>query len=140
MPIHVITGKTGYVPTRDSEYAAGLDLRSPADYELPARGKIIINLDIKIKPPNGTYGRIASKSSLSSKYSIEVGAGVIDWDYRGDLHVVLYNHSDKDFKIERGRKIAQIIFTPVTYDKIIMCDNLEETVRNESGFGSTGCY
>ena len=140
MPIRVVVGKTGFVPERGTGRAAGLDLKSPAAYTVPARGQLLMNLDIKIATPKGTFGMIASKSSLSAKHSIEVGAGVIDEDYRGDVHVLLYNLSDTDFDIVAGRKIAQIIVIPVLYDDVTPCDALEETERNESGFGSTGSF
>lgn len=65
--------------------------------------------DISIAVPAGTYGRVAPRSGLASKHSIDVGAGVIDADYRGPVKVLLFNFSDADFKVAVGERVAQLI-------------------------------
>lgn len=78
------------------------------------------------------------------KHSIDVGAGVIDSDYRGDVRVLLFNHSDKDFKIQPNDRIAQIIFERIVLPKVILsqknktCIESKGKVRGKNGFGSTG--
>lgn len=71
--------------------------RSAHDYVVPARGKELIKTDIAICVPHGTYGRVAPRSGLAWKNFIDTGAGVIDEDYRGNVGVILFNHSDQDF-------------------------------------------
>jgi deoxyuridine 5'-triphosphate nucleotidohydrolase len=89
-------------PTRESSSAAGLDLRSAHDVLFPASGNGLITTDLAIHLPSGYYGRIAPRFELALQHSIDVGGGVIDEDYRGNLCVILFNHSDRPFQIHRG--------------------------------------
>jgi len=73
-----------------------------------ARGKAIIPTDLKVAVPHGTYGRVAPRSGLAAKNFIDVGAGVVDEDYRGPLGVVLFNHADVAFEVKQGDRIAQV--------------------------------
>ena len=67
---------------------------------IPARGKGVAKTDLQIAIPSGTYARVAPRSGLAVKHFIDTGAGVVDEDYRGNVGVVLFNHSDTDFKSE----------------------------------------
>ena len=89
-------------PTRESSGAAGLDLRSAYDVLIPASGNGLVKTDLAIQLPPGCYGRIAPRSGLALQHHIDVGGGVIDEDYRGNLCVILFNHSDRPFQIRRG--------------------------------------
>ncbi|KAL8095650.1 deoxyuridine 5'-triphosphate nucleotidohydrolase-like [Apium graveolens] len=73
------------VPTRGSSLSAGYDLSSAQETVVPARGKALVPTDLSIAIPDGTYARIAPRSGLTWKHSIDVGAGVIDGDYRGPV-------------------------------------------------------
>lgn len=76
---------------------------------------------------------------MALKNSIDVGAGVIDVDYRGNVGVILFNHSDDEFKIARGDRVAQLILERIHTPEVIEIeDELEETERAAGGFGSTG--
>ena len=88
--------------------------------------------------PHGTYGRVAPRSGLASKHFIDVGAGVIDEDYRGLLGVVLFNHSDTSFKVEQGDRIAQFICEKIAYPELLEVTEFDVTNRGTQGFGSTG--
>ena len=88
--------------------------------------------------PTGCYGRIALRSGLALKKFIDVGAGVVDEDYKGELGVILFNFGEEDFKINMGDKIAQLIFEKMKTPEVVEVDSLEETGRGEKGFGSTG--
>ena len=88
--------------------------------------------------PKGYAGLIWDRSGLSSKHSLEKVAGVIDHDYRGEVGVVLHNQSDKNYKIAKGDKIAQMLIQKVERVKIIETENLSDTSRGSGGFGSTG--
>ncbi|XP_001988619.2 deoxyuridine 5'-triphosphate nucleotidohydrolase [Drosophila grimshawi] len=125
-------------PLRGSKRAAGLDLRSAYDLVVPARGKAIVKTDLQVQVPEGSYGRVAPRSGLAVKNFIDVGAGVVDEDYRGNLGVVLFNHSDADFEVKRGDRIAQFICERIFYPDLEQVDKLEDTERGEAGFGSTG--
>ncbi|KAM7354194.1 deoxyuridine triphosphatase [Cochliomyia hominivorax] len=127
-----------FEPVKGSERAAGFDLRSPYDVTVPSRGKAIVKTDLQIQVPNGSYGRVAPRSGLAVKNFIDVGAGVIDEDYRGNLGVVLFNHSEVDFEVKRGDRIAQLICERIFYPELEQVDELDDTKRGNAGFGSTG--
>lgn len=126
------------LPKRGSAKAAGYDLSSAEDTNVPARGRAVVNLDLSIAIPEGTYARIAPRSGLAVKSFIDTGAGVIDEDYRGPLGVVLFNHSDTAFTVKRGDRIAQLILERILTPEVKEVDELDTTVRGAGGFGSTG--
>lgn len=125
-------------PKKGSAKAAGFDLRSAYDMMVPARGKELIKTDLQIKLPAGCYGRIAPRSGLALQHHIDVGAGVVDEDYRGNIGVVLFNHSDKPFNVSRGDRIAQLICQQIYYPELEEVKELDDTERGKDGFGSTG--
>ncbi|KAG5890651.1 hypothetical protein JTB14_034939 [Gonioctena quinquepunctata] len=127
-----------YPPSKGSVKAAGYDLKSAFDVTVPARGKALVDTALKIELPEGCYGRIAPRSGLAVKNFIDVGAGVVDEDYRGVLKVVLFNHSDKDFEVKSGDRIAQLICERIYYPILEEVQALTDTERGEGGFGSTG--
>ena len=88
------------MPKVGSVHAAGYDLHALDNAVVPARGKVCIPTGIAMAIPMGNYGRIAPRSGLAAKHSIDVGAGVIDADYRGEVKVLLFNLSDTDFEIK----------------------------------------
>jgi dUTP pyrophosphatase len=127
-----------YPPTKGSVKAAGYDLKSAYDCTVPARGKALVDTGIKVQLPEGCYGRIAPRSGLAVKNFIDVGAGVVDEDYRGVIKVVLFNHSDSAFEVKSGDRIAQFICEQIYYPDLEEVKELTETERGEGGFGSTG--
>ncbi|RLN42962.1 deoxyuridine 5' [Panicum miliaceum] len=132
------------LPSRGSALAAGYDLSSSlvvasaAEMVVPARGKALVPTDLSIAIPEGTYARVAPRSGLALKHSIDVGAGVIDADYRGPVGVILFNHSDADFAVKPGDRIAQMIIEVIATPEVAEVEDLDATVRGEGGFGSTG--
>jgi dUTP pyrophosphatase len=135
--------KEAVIPKRGSEGAAGYDLYSLIDININSYKKAVIPTGIMMIIPDGYYGRIASRSGLSAKYDIEVGAGVIDSDYRGEIKVILRNFSEFDYVVDKGEKIAQIIIEPIITPNIIDATDLDDNVqteRGENGFGSTGKF
>ncbi|ASK51218.1 dUTPase [Eptesipox virus] len=127
-----------YAPTKESKHAAGFDLKSAYDYEVPANSRILIKTDIAIVLPSGCYGRIAPRSGLSFKHSIDIGAGVIDADYRGNVGIVFINNSNLLFTVKRGDRVAQLICEKIIYTDIVEESSLDNTDRGDNGFGSTG--
>ncbi|XP_013385023.1 deoxyuridine 5'-triphosphate nucleotidohydrolase, mitochondrial-like [Lingula anatina] len=125
-------------PTKGSHLAAGYDLYSAYDYEVPSKGKVLAKTDIQIAVPDGCYGRVAPRSGLALKNFIDVGAGVIDEDYRGNVGVLLFNFGEQPFKVNKGDRIAQLICERIYLPDIEEVEKLDDTARGEGGFGSTG--
>ncbi|KAH9951824.1 dUTP pyrophosphatase [Amylocystis lapponica] len=126
------------LPSRGSPLAAGYDLYSAEKKLIPARGKALVDTQLSIAVPAGTYGRVAPRSGLASKFMIDTGAGVIDADYRGVVYILLFNLSDKDFQVEEGDRVAQLIIERIYTPEVTEVDDLDETLRGVGGFGSTG--
>lgn len=133
---------TAIAPTKGSENAAGYDLYAFEEFIIPAWGKNTITTKIKVTMPPGVYGRIASRSGLSFKNDLEVGAGVIDPDYQGEIKVILRNHSDLPYTVSRGDRVAQIILERYAALPIKVIGSQKDihgtTKRSAGGFGSTG--
>ena len=139
LPLRVVRlSSAATLPIRGSSSAAGYDLCSAGDHTVPARGKQIVPTDLSIAVPPGTYGRVAPRSGLAVKHFIDVGAGVIDEDYRGNVGVVLFNHGSADFDVKRGDRIAQLVLERIVTPEVVEVERLDETQRGEGGFGSTG--
>lgn len=126
-------------PTKGSKTAAGYDIYASQHTVIPSHGQGMASTDISFTVPVGTYGRIAPRSGLAVKHGIQTGAGVVDRDYTGEVKVVLFNHSNKDFEINKGDRVAQLILERIVDDaEIVIVESLEETERGLGGFGSTG--
>ncbi|XP_018620537.1 deoxyuridine 5'-triphosphate nucleotidohydrolase, mitochondrial-like [Scleropages formosus] len=126
------------VPTRGSARAAGYDLYSAYDYTVPPLDKAVVKTDIQIALPPGCYGRVAPRSGLAAKNFIDVGAGVVDEDYRGNVGVVLFNFGKEPFQVKKGDRVAQLICERICYPELEQHESLDETARGHGGFGSTG--
>jgi dUTP pyrophosphatase len=126
-------------PTQGTNFAAGYDLYAAEDALVICGSRKLIKTNISMEITPGYYGRIAPRSGLAYKNGIDVLAGVIDSDYRGDIGVILYN-TDKniDFTIKKGDRIAQIIFEACYTVTLNNVENLDNTLRQAGGFGSTG--
>jgi len=108
-----------------------------------------VETNIKVSLPRGCYGRIAPRSGLALHHGIDVGGGVIDPDYEGTIGVILFNHSDRDFVVNKGDRIAQLIPEKIfnydsdsTEESIGSFDSVRKEVREmkraKKGFGSSG--
>lgn len=126
------------VPKRSNCGDAGLDLYSVESLVLTPKMRCLISTGIAMSIPCGIYGKIEGRSGLASKYGIDVMAGVIDSNYRGEIKVLLINHGEEDFKIEVGDRIAQIIFSKYHYLDLVASETLDDTSRGVKGFGSSG--
>lgn len=134
----VLLSEEAKIPTRGSPYSAGYDLYSAQEALVPKNGSKLIDIGVAIGLNYGTYGRIAPRSGLATKYMLSVGAGVVDCDYTGPLKVLLFNHSSQDYHVRIGDRIAQLIITKIEMSNIELVDNLTQTLRSSNGFGSTG--
>lgn len=130
------------VPTYGSEFAAGADLYACLDEAVtiePSETKLIPT-GIALSIPVGFAGLIYARSGLASKRGLAPAnkVGVVDADYRGEVMVALHNHGKEAQTIEAGERIAQMVIAPFVTASFILSDELDDTVRGEGGFGSTG--
>ncbi|GMH39817.1 hypothetical protein BSKO_07715 [Bryopsis sp. KO-2023] len=126
------------MPTKGSTDAAGYDLYSSESCQVPAKGRMLVSTDISMEIPRSAYGRIAPRSGLAAKHCIDVGAGVVDADYRGPVKVLLINMGEQDFEVKKGDRVAQLIMEQVCPVTIKEVPELRDTKRSGGGFGSTG--
>ena len=127
------------IPTRASQGSVGYDLYSTEDTVVPCQcGRVIVGTGIAVGLPEGVYARIAPRSGLAAKHCIDVGAGVIDPDYTGEIKVIMFNHGDMEYTIKQGDKIAQMILERCETPPIEEVIEIEDTVRGTKGFGSSG--
>jgi len=117
---------------------AGLDVKANDDYTIFPRSSSLISTGLYLQIPEGYVGLLWSRSGLSVKSKIEVGAGCIDSNYRGEVRVHLYNHGNAPFEIKKGDRIAQLLTIPVFLQDYQQVDELDDTDRGEKGFGSSG--
>ena len=125
------------LPERKTPGAVGYDLFSYEEKVLKASERILVSTGVAIELPNGVYGRIAPRSGLALKKGIDIGAGVIDPDYRGEIKILLLNNSKFEYLIKKGDRIAQLIMEKVKIGDVEEVEELSETKRSERGFGST---
>ena len=134
------------LPTREhneanGQHNAGYDVYSSEGVVVPARGRAIVPTGLRMSVEPDWYCRVAPRSGLAVKNGIDVGAGVVDSNYRGLLGVVLFNFSDSDYTVQVGDRVAQLIFTPCGSPDLQVVDTVEQlgtTERGNGGYGSTG--
>lgn len=130
------------MPHYATEQSAGLDLPAAIENDIILKSgeTKIIPTGIAIALPAGTEAQIRPRSGLAAKHSITVlnTPGTIDADYRGEIKAILINHSNEDFTITRGMRIAQMVIAKYEHVKFDEVTSLDETQRGASGFGSTG--
>lgn len=140
--------ETAQIPIYGSDYAAGMDLFSSIDIDIAPQSRKLVATGISLswtneneeEDPKNYYLRIAPRSGLSVKNNIDIGAGVVDYDYRGEIFVCFINNSvDKYYSIKKGDRIAQMILTRINrFETVEEVDAHEDTNRGTGGFGSTG--
>ena len=124
-------------PIRASDQSCGLDLFVNQSGKIVPGDRILVNTGLSIELPIGTYGKICSRSSLAMK-GIDVGAGIIDSDYRGPVKILLINNGKEDFNFSAGERLAQLIITEYCHLIPKTVTVLNKTKRQISGFGSSG--
>ena len=130
------------LPSFGSDFAAGMDICSCEDLIILPQTSRIVKTGLAISwegvDAQNYYLRIAPRSGLAVKNGIFVNAGVIDYDYRGEIGIVLYNSKNEDFVVKKGDRIAQMIMEKIMRPKIFQVEELDNTTRGSGGFGSTG--
>lgn len=136
-------------PIRSTNEAAGFDLFAREATQVPGSvaeagkvtiGRALVPTGIAVAIPFGCVGRIGSRSGLSVKHNIEVGAGWVDPDYRGEVMVELKNLGPESFQVEQGARIAQLFVLKLADVDSEIVDSLPHTERSDGGFGSTGTF
>jgi len=130
------------LPAYESAQAAGMDLRAAVtDTMVVAPGeRAMVPTGIRIALPTGTEAQVRPRSGLAIRHGISMvnSPGTIDADYRGEVKVLLINHGQEPFTIQRGDRIAQMVIAPVLQADWAIVEDLEATVRGDGGFGHTG--
>jgi dUTP pyrophosphatase len=130
------------IPSKATAGSIGLDLHSVEPYVVLPGQRVVVSTGLRVTLPPDTYGRIAPRSGLAVKHGLDVGAGVVDPDYTGELRVVLFNHDSMNpFIIRPGWRIAQLIVENAVSNldvQEIPYDDPEDTERGDRGFGSSG--
>lgn len=142
MKVQIINNSKHVTPHYATEQSAGMDLRANIDTPITLKPleRRLVPTGLSIALPDGYEAQVRPRSGLAYKKGLTVlnSPGTIDADYRGDIGVILINLSKEDFVIEDGERIAQLVVAPYTKVKWDEVANLDETVRGEGGFGSTG--
>lgn len=129
------------LPVKGTSYAACNDLFSPIDCVIPAGRNLLIKTDVAIAWSNPSYYlQILSRSGLCYKYNVNCQAGVIDYDYRKNIGVILHNNSDTDFIVKRGDRIAQYTYIKIANvtREVITDDFFPIESNRDGGYGSSG--
>lgn len=126
-----------FAPEKAHESDAGYDLKSPVCTVIGAHEAVKIDTGVHIQLPPKTGGMVKSRSSMFINHDITT-EGVVDAGYTGSIAVKLFNHSNKEYIVKRGDKIAQLVPVVIITPEIEVVDSLEETERGDGGFGSTG--
>lgn len=126
------------VPTKANGSDAGYDLYALEGAIIDKHCHKLIKTGIAMEIPDGYVGLIWPRSGLAYKYGLDVFAGVIDSSYRGDIGVILYNSQYSNYNLEKGDRIAQILFQKVEDFDLNLVENLDDTKRGTGGFGSSG--
>ena len=130
------------LPSYGSVEAAGADLYACLEQpvEIAPGRTMFVPTGIALEVPKGCAGLIYARSGMACKRGLAPAnkVGVVDSDYRGEILVALHNHGQETQRVEHGERIAQFVITPVLTPDYVCAEELSDTVRNTSGFGSTG--
>lgn len=132
------------LPAYETKDSAGMDLPAALvegeSLVLEKGAKALIPTGFAMAIPSGFEAQVRPRSGLAAKHGVTVlnSPGTIDADYRGEVKVILINHGAEPFVITRGMRIAQMVIAPVTQARWHEVTSLDETLRGEGGFGSTG--
>jgi len=130
--------ESSIIPKYFGPREAGLDLYSNEETILQPNERRIVPTGIAMAIPENHVGLIWDRSGLAAKNGLKTMGGVIDSTYRGEVKIIMHNLSTEPFTIEKGMRIAQILIQPITQKQILEVEELDETERKDSGFGSTG--
>ena len=130
------------IPNYAHKGDAGMDIYSVEERVLNPGESVLISTGIAIAIPYGYEAQVRPKSGLAANNGITVlnTPGTIDCHYRGEVKVIMINLGQKPYKVEKNKKIAQLVFNKVEEAELEQVDELDETTRGSGGFGSTGLH
>lgn len=128
------------LPAYATDGAAGMDVLAAEDVTIAPGARHAVATGLAVAIPPGFEIQVRPRSGLALKHGITVPntPGTVDSDYRGEVKVILINHGGTPFEIRRGDRVAQLVIAPVLRATWLKVDELDETVRGDGGFGSTG--
>lgn len=129
--------ETAKLPTRATEWSAGLDLYADETGMIPEYSRVWIKTGIAIALDPYHVGQVWPRSGMAGK-GLDTSAGIVDADYRGEVKVLLCNGTPRRQTVHAGDRIAQLIIVPVARPRIVEMDTLPASIRGENGFGSSG--
>ncbi len=140
MTIKIINRSDNPLPKYESDGAAGVDLYAAEDCILRNGVVSLVSTGIYVQLPKGCEAQIRGRSGLALRYGVMLvnGIGTIDSDYRGEIKVIMTTCKQEPYAIQKGQRIAQMVFTKFIEAEFELTDRLEETIRDEGGFGSSG--
>lgn len=127
-------------PEYQTAGSAGMDICSSQSVTIPPGQWTMVSTGLMLAIPEGFVGMVCPRSGLAFKHGITVlnGPGIVDSDFRGELKVILINHSESAFQVQSGDRIAQLVISPLMRARLNPVSSLSETARGDGGFGSTG--
>lgn len=142
MKIEIVNKSNFKIPKYATVESAGLDLQAfiEAKIELKPLDRVLVSTGLYISIPEGYEGQIRGRSGMALKHGITLanGVGTIDSDYRGEVKVILINLSSENYTINKGDRIAQLVFNQYTKVEWTEVTELTETIRGKGGFGHSG--
>lgn len=140
--VRLVRGGVELLPSYRTGGASGMDLSAAVDAEVtvPPGGRALIPTGVALSLPPGVEGQVRPRSGLAIRNGVTClnSPGTIDADYRGEIQVILANFGEEPFRVRRGDRIAQIVFSPVLSARLTVVDDLDGTPRGAGGFGHTG--
>lgn len=140
VPVRITRLADAPLPRRQTPDSAGLDLHAAMAATVPARGYTVVGCGIAIELPRGYEAQVRPRSGIAAEHGIGIlnSPGTVDSDFRGEIKVLLFNVSDKDYVVSRGDRIAQLVFGRTVDVEFLETRVLDSSDRGEGGLGHTG--
>ena len=133
----IVLDEGAVMPTRAHTFDGGIDLYAAERKVIRAKDFEIVETGVHVQIPEGCVGLVTSKSGLMAKHGLTC-RGTIDCGYTGSIRAVVFNHSGRDYIVQKGDKVTQLVIVPCILPPLELVDSLENTDRGDGGFGSTG--
>lgn len=124
-------------PERAHDTDAGIDLKTPVDFVVPAHGFAFVNTGVHVELPWGTRGHVCSKSGLNRDHGLTAD-GTVDEGYDGSIGITVHNDGNEDYHFRRGDKVAQLVVEIIMRPRLLQVDKIIGGERGSDGYGSTG--
>lgn len=138
--VSIVLADGATLPTYQTTGSAGMDLCCSEDFELQPMERKLVPTGIRIALPDGYEAQVRPRSGLAIKHGVSMvnTPGTIDSDYRGEVRLILINFGQDVVKFKQGERIGQMVICPVVKAELKVVNELDETLRGQGGFGSTG--